>query len=63
MERINDSIGFLLGPIVIGLLADKTDYYIAFSFVGFICMILGILLMMTTPRKILIPHQEIEKIK
>lgn len=63
MERINDSIGYLLGPIIIGLLADKTDYYIAFSFVGFICMIAGILLMMTTPRKILIPHQEIEKME
>jgi MFS family permease len=61
MERLNDSIGFLLGPIIIGLLADKTDYYTAFSFVGFACMIFGIVLMMITPRKIKIPHQELER--
>lgn len=63
MERINDSIGYLFGPIIIGMLADRTDYYIAFSFIGFVCMIIGIILMMTTPRKIMIPHQEIAEAK
>ena len=59
MERINDSLGYLIGPILIGLLADKTDYFMAFGIVGFICIVLGIVLVMITPRKINIPHQEI----
>ena len=61
MERLNDSIGYLIGPIVVGFLADKTDYYVAFAFVGFICVVLGIVLIMITPKKILIPHQKIKE--
>jgi MFS family permease len=61
MERLNDSIGYLVGPILVGFLADKTDYYVAFAFVGFISVILGIVLIMITPKKILIPHREIKE--
>lgn len=59
MERLNDSFGYLLGPIIIGLLADKTDYFLAFGVVGFGCMVIGIVLVMITPKKINIPRQEI----
>ena len=57
MERINESLGYMLGPIIIGFLADKFNYFYAFGLIGFVSIIVATFLIITTPRKILMPHQ------
>lgn len=63
MERLNDSIGYLIGPVLIGFLSDRLGYFVGFQIVGGICVIMGAILLMITPRKILIPHQEIDELE
>jgi MFS family permease len=57
MERINDSLGFMLGPILIGFLADKLGYYIAFEIIGLLTIMIAIILFLITPKRILMPHK------
>lgn len=62
MERINDAIGFLVGPILIGVLADKMGYFVAFEVVGALSILAGVILLFITPKKILIPQQELAEL-
>jgi len=63
MERINDSLGFLIGPILIGFLADRMGYFSAFGIIGAVIGIISVILIVVTPRKIRIPHTEIAEIQ
>lgn len=63
MERLNDSIGFLIGPTLIGLLSDQLGYFVGFQIIGAICIVFGIILILVTPKKILIPHAKIDEVE
>lgn len=63
MERINDSVGFLIGPILIGFLADRVGYFTAFEILGAITIVVAFILILVTPHKIIIPHQELEDLQ
>lgn len=63
LERIDDSLGFLIGPILIGFLSDKFGYFSAFSILGIISLCLAIFLIIITPRKLRVPKSKIKKIE
>ncbi len=62
IERLNDSAGFLIGPILIGFLSDKLGFFVGFLIIGSICVLIGVILLMITPKKIFIPHQELAEL-
>jgi MFS family permease len=63
LERIDDSLGFLIGPILIGLLSDRFGYFSAFTILGILSLVLAIFLIVITPRKLRMPKREIKKIE
>jgi MFS family permease len=63
MERIYESLGWLIGPIIIGFLSDKTNYFSALTILGIICLFISIILIIITPTKLRLPQKEIEKLE
>jgi len=57
ITRANTSIGYVIGPLLAGLLADKTDYYIAFSIVGLAVVVISAILIVFTPKKLKLPQK------
>lgn len=63
IERLNDSVGFFIGPLLIGFLSDQLGFFVGFQIIGALCLLVGVILLMVTPKKLLIPHQELAEIK
>ncbi len=63
IERVNESFGYLLGPIIIGFLADTTDYFWGFAFIGLFAILIALILIVVTPRKLKLPQQELQRIE
>lgn len=55
--RANLSIGYFIGPIITGLLADFTNYYTTFGLLGFILVAVSLTLLIFTPKKIKLPQK------
>lgn len=56
------SFAYIISPSLMGFLSDKLGYYNAFAILGLTTAIVGIILMLITPRKLRIPHKEIETV-
>jgi MFS family permease len=55
IEALGDfftNIGYIVGPIVAGILADRIGTAQTFSFLGAICAVVGLFLLLTTPKNI-----------
>ena len=55
IEALGDfytNIGYVVGPMVAGLLADKVGIAGSFSYLGIFCAVCGALLLVMAPRKI-----------
>ncbi|MEO6728440.1 MAG: MFS transporter [Candidatus Dojkabacteria bacterium] len=63
ITRANTSIGYVVGPIMAGFIADKTDYFTAFSIVGLIVLVISALLIVFTPRKLKLPQSKLAEIE
>lgn len=57
------SLAYVAGPIMAGALATYMDEQRVFAMVGAGAMVIGLILLMVTPRKIRLPQQEIEEWK
>jgi MFS family permease len=59
MERVDDSMGWLLAPILIGFLSDKFNYLPSLGILGGVCFFVSVVLLIVTPRKIKLPQEEL----
>ncbi|MFS8131084.1 MAG: MFS transporter [Candidatus Dojkabacteria bacterium] len=57
ITRANTSIGYVIGPLLAGFLADKAGYYIAFSIIGLAVLVISAFLIVFTPRKLKLPQK------
>lgn len=59
LAKANSSFAYIVGPLVFGVIADKFDYYLIFSLLGVIGVVIAISLLFITPRKIKLPQKEL----
>lgn len=57
--RVNNSLGYMAGPIIAGFLADRTDYITTFSIIGIFTILVAVLLLIMTPKKLKLPQTEL----
>lgn len=57
------SIAYIIAPIFMGLVADTVGYHKSFSILGILVFVISFLLVIFTPRKLLMPHQKLDEIK
>ena len=57
------SLAFVIGPILAGALAFKFHEQLAFSIIGGIGMGISLLVLLLTPKRLLLPQKEIQKWK
>jgi hypothetical protein len=62
IKKMSYSIAYLLGPVFAGFLGQYFGYGVSFAVMGLIAILVSIILIITTPRKLLLPQQEIAKI-
>lgn len=62
MVNATGSIAFIVIPVVLGVVSDKFGYYSSFGFMGAVAFVAGIILMITTPKKIHLPQKELGEI-
>lgn len=62
LSQASYSIAYIIAPTFIGLLADNVGFANSFAIIGGISAVLGIILLVVTPRKIRLPHQQLEKV-
>ncbi len=55
LEDFSGNIGYFIGPIVAGFLADRVGNGVTFTILGISGVLVGFLLMNITPKKITIP--------
>ncbi len=56
LAKANSSIAYIASPIVMGMVADSTDYYTTFGSLGVIAVVIGSFLLLVTPRKLRLPQ-------
>lgn len=62
IAKANVSIAFIIGPLLAGFLADRLDYLVTFSIVGVFGVIVGLILLLVTPKKIRISQSKIREL-
>lgn len=62
ITRANTSIGYVLGPLLAGAIADSTSYYAAFSIIGLIVLLLAAFLIVFTPKKLKLPQSKLKEL-
>lgn len=60
--RSANSIGFIIGPLLAGLIADKFGYLNMFAIIGGGVAIISCILIVVTPRKLRFPNKNLQKI-
>jgi len=55
LENFSGNAGYVIGPIIAGILSDHIGYGHAFTLLGFTCAAITIILLKITPKKIKIP--------
>jgi|SRR5690606_3573122 len=63
LNRVTSSLGYIIAPSLFGLLADRFSFVTTFSVLGFTSFVIGILLLIVTPRKLRIHAKEIKKME
>lgn len=60
LAQANTSIAYIIAPLVAGYLADRVGYGMAFGLLGFFTMIVTLILLLVTPRKLHLPQAEMQ---
>lgn len=59
IKKMSYSIAYLIGPVFAGFLGQFFGYGMSFGVLGIIAIIVSLTLILTTPRKLILPQQEI----
>ncbi len=62
LSQASYSIAYIIAPTLVGFLADNVGFTNSFAIIGGISAILGIILLIITPRKIRLPQQQLKQI-
>jgi MFS family permease len=60
LSQASYSIAYIIAPTFMGFLADRVGYNNSFAIIGVIAAAIGIFLLIVTPKKIRLPHKELE---
>lgn len=63
LNNATSSLAYILVPLILGILSDNFGYSLSFGILGMITVVAGILLLMITPRKLLIPQKQITQLR
>lgn len=55
------SLAYVVGPILAGLIASKVGETMTFSLVGILLVVVAVILLFVTPKKLRLPQEEIQK--
>jgi MFS family permease len=61
LSRSTISIAYIVGPVLAGFIASQVGERMTFSVVGTVVIVVAIFLLLTTPRKLKLPQEEIAK--
>lgn len=62
LSQASYSIAFLVAPAFMGFLSDKVGYNNSFAIIGVITAVIGLILLIITPRKLRMPQKELDTI-
>ncbi|MBI5151256.1 MAG: hypothetical protein HZA34_01650 [Candidatus Pacebacteria bacterium] len=62
LEKANSSLAYIFMPILIGIISDVVGYSNVFSLLGGVTVILSCILLVITPKKLKIPHNELAEV-
>ncbi len=62
LSQASYSVAYIIAPSFVGFLADKVGYNNSFAVIGGLSAIAGIILLIITPKKIRLPHKELNSI-
>lgn len=62
LSQASYSIAYIIAPTLVGFLADNVGFTNSFAIIGGISAILGIILLIVTPRKIRLPQQQLKQV-
>lgn len=62
LSQASYSIAYIIAPTFMGFLADRVGYNNSFAIIGVIAAVIGIFLLIITPKKIRLPHKELDHI-
>lgn len=60
LAKANSSVAYIITPIIVGFLADRTGYHSTFALVGVFAIVISVVLLVISPRKIHLPEREIK---
>jgi MFS family permease len=63
LAKANSSLAYIIAPIVMGMVADRSDYYATFGIIGIMAVVVAIILLIITPRKLRLPEKEIAHVR
>ncbi len=63
LDKANTSLAYIIGPLLAGFLADRISYQLTLTIVGSIGAILGIILLLSTPRKLKLPQSKMKEME
>jgi MFS family permease len=62
LSQASYSIAYLVAPAFMGFLADRVGYNNSFAIIGVIAAVVGLILLIITPRKLRMPHKELDTV-
>lgn len=63
IKKISYSIAYIIGPVLSGFLTETFGFQNTFGIIGLLILILAVVLLSTTPKKIRLPQAELSDIK
>lgn len=63
LSQASYSIAYIITPTITGFLADRVGYNNTFAIIGGVSAILGIILVLVTPRKLRLPQKELAHVE
>ncbi len=62
LSQASYSIAYIVAPTLMGFFADRVGYNNSFAIIGVIAAVIGLILLIITPRKLRMPHKELDNI-
>lgn len=62
INNATSSLAYVFVPLVLGVFSDFWGYSISFAIMGGITVVAGIILLLVTPKKLILPQKEISKL-
>lgn len=60
LSKANSSLAYIIVPVAVGILADNFNYSMVFSTIGVLTVLIGLLLLMLTPKKLHISISDLD---